>query len=114
MWGLIVNGRVQELTDVDPDGRFHPSLEWVACPAGVDVGYVFDGERFIKPAQVVTTDEEQRASRRAAYREESDPLYMSWQYDQTPESEDAWREKVAEIKARFPLSTDNTEGGANV
>ncbi|WP_345861232.1 hypothetical protein [Shewanella algae] len=41
--------------------------------------------------------------RRVAYAAESDPLYMEWQYDNTPESEQAWRDKVAEIKARYPL-----------
>lgn len=43
------------------------------------------------------------AKRRTAYKSESDPLFMEWQYDQTPESEQAWREKVQEIKARYPL-----------
>lgn len=43
------------------------------------------------------------ALRRAAYTEESDPLYMEWQYDKSAESEQAWRDKVAEIKARYPL-----------
>ena len=42
--------------------------------------------------------------RKAAYREESDPLYMEWQYDLTPESEQAWREKVVEIKQRYPIA----------
>lgn len=42
--------------------------------------------------------------RKAAYREESDPLYMEWQYDQTPESEQHWRDKMLEIKARYPIS----------
>ncbi len=48
-----------------------------------------------------------KASRQAAYKTESDPLYMEWQYDQTPESESAWRSKVAEIKARYPLPTES-------
>ncbi|MBO0165096.1 hypothetical protein J0692_22870 [Vibrio alginolyticus] len=41
--------------------------------------------------------------RLSAYKSESDPLYMEWQYDQTAEKEQAWRDKVAEIKARYPL-----------
>lgn len=41
--------------------------------------------------------------RRAAYFAESDPLYMEWQFDQTPETEQAWRAKVEEIKTRIPL-----------
>lgn len=45
-------------------------------------------------------------NRRVAYKGESDPLYMEWQYDQTVEAEQAWRDKVAEIKARYPLPTE--------
>lgn len=40
--------------------------------------------------------------RHAAYREEADPLYIEWQYDQEPEQEQIWRDKVLEIKQRFP------------
>ena len=47
--------------------------------------------------------------RQKAYREESDPLYMEWQFDQTQEAEDAWRAKVAQIKARFPLFESDEE-----
>ncbi|MEJ6654655.1 MAG: hypothetical protein QNL70_01420 [Pseudomonas sp.] len=39
--------------------------------------------------------------RQAAYRAESDPLFMEWQFDQAPEKEQAWRDKVIEIKQRF-------------
>ncbi|NLQ17545.1 hypothetical protein HGG82_07875 [Marinomonas sp. M1K-6] len=42
--------------------------------------------------------------REAAYKRESDPLYMEWQYDQTEEAGQKWRDKVAEIKERFPLA----------
>lgn len=44
--------------------------------------------------------------RRGAYSAESDPIYMEWQYDQAPETEKAWRDKVAEIKTRYPLPTE--------
>ena len=40
--------------------------------------------------------------RHAAYREEADPLYIEWQYDQDPDQEQVWRDKVLEIKQRFP------------
>lgn len=40
--------------------------------------------------------------RAAAYREEADPLYIEWQYDQEPAQEQIWRDKVLEIKQRFP------------
>lgn len=40
--------------------------------------------------------------RAAAYRAESDPLYLEWQHDQEEGQEQIWRDKVAEIKARYP------------
>ncbi|MCF7515978.1 hypothetical protein L3V43_20585 [Pseudoalteromonas sp. L23] len=40
--------------------------------------------------------------RQQAYRAEADALFLAWQYDQTPEAEQAWRDKVAEIKQRYP------------
>lgn len=46
-------------------------------------------------------------ARKSAYKAESDPLYMEWQFDQTLESENAWRDKVAEIKLRYPLITNS-------
>lgn len=42
--------------------------------------------------------------REAAYKNESDNLYLSAQYDGTVESMAKWRNKVAEIKARYPRS----------
>jgi hypothetical protein len=46
-------------------------------------------------------------ARKEAYKNESDPLYMEWQFDQTTESEQAWRDKVTEIKARYPLTDES-------
>lgn len=43
------------------------------------------------------------AARRALYVAEADPLFLEWQYDETPEKEKIWRDKVAEIKALYPL-----------
>ncbi|ATC86172.1 hypothetical protein [Pseudoalteromonas arctica] len=47
--------------------------------------------------------------RQAAYTKESDPLYMEAQFDGTPESLQKWRDKVAEIKARYPLPESTAE-----
>ncbi len=43
------------------------------------------------------------------YVTESDSLFMEWKYDNTAEKEKAWRDKVAEIKARHPLPTIENE-----
>lgn len=52
MWALIINGAVFEITDIDPEERFHPSLEWVACDETVSVGMEYDGVNFTQPDQV--------------------------------------------------------------
>lgn len=50
-----------------------------------------------------------RSKRLNAYSLESDPLYMEWKYDNTPESEQKWRGKVEEIKQRYPLPVYSDE-----
>ena len=55
------------------------------------------------------TLEEKRVSQNIKRRKQdyvsiSDPLYMEWQFDQTLESEQIWRDMVLEIKSRYPLS----------
>ena len=47
--------------------------------------------------------EGQLERRQRAYVAESDHLFLEWQYDKTPEAEQAWRDKVAEIKLRYPV-----------
>ena len=46
----------------------------------------------------------QLARRQRAYAAESDHLFLEWQYDKTAASEQAWRDKVAEIKLRYPVA----------
>ena len=43
------------------------------------------------------------AARKESYAKKSDPLFIEWQYDQTPEAEAAWRNEVAAIKAENPI-----------
>ncbi|MBB1406690.1 hypothetical protein H5079_13900 [Pseudoalteromonas sp. SG44-5] len=43
------------------------------------------------------------AARKRAYATTTDPLFMEWQYDQTPESKAAWVEAVAKVKLDFPF-----------
>jgi hypothetical protein len=69
-----------------------------------------EGALLEEPPKPEPTFEERLAStiaqREAAYKSESDPLYMEWQYDGTAEAEQKWRDKVAEIKERYPLPTE--------
>jgi hypothetical protein len=46
MWALVIDGEVREVTDIDPQGRFHSSLVWVACDESVEPGYLYDGQSF--------------------------------------------------------------------
>lgn len=48
-WALIQDGRVSELTDLDPEGRYHPDLEWVDAPDGVAIGYTYENGKFYEP-----------------------------------------------------------------
>lgn len=49
MWARIVNYRVAEVTDLSPEGRFHPSLTWVDCSPQVKPGWRYDGEQCMPP-----------------------------------------------------------------
>ena len=64
-------------------------------------------ESKIEAAKKEQEFEDIQKARLAAYKTESDPLYMEWQYDQTAESEKMWRDKVEEIKLRYPLPTES-------
>lgn len=45
--------------------------------------------------------------RRAAYREESDPLFIEASFDMDDEKFEVWRQKVREIKERYPLTKES-------
>lgn len=48
-WALIIDGAVFEVTDLDPEGRFHPDLLWVACAADVGPGWRYANGAFSAP-----------------------------------------------------------------
>lgn len=49
MWALIENQLVKEITDTDPNGRFHEAFLWVACHANVRPGWVYSDGEFTPP-----------------------------------------------------------------
>lgn len=53
MWARIENGNVAEVAEIDPAGRFHPSIQWASCGADVQAGWQFDGAIFTAPSAVV-------------------------------------------------------------
>ncbi|WP_081945869.1 DUF4376 domain-containing protein [Halomonas salina] len=40
-----------EITDLDPQGRFHPSLQWEPADETVAIGDLYDGEAYSKPLE---------------------------------------------------------------
>lgn len=49
MWARIENDHVFEITDIDPSGRFHPSMQWVACDCMASVGDRYVDDSFVSP-----------------------------------------------------------------
>ena len=49
MWALVLNNKVVEVTGIDPSDRFHPSLNFIACPEGVEPGFLYDNGNFYLP-----------------------------------------------------------------
>ncbi|EMW3876289.1 hypothetical protein AAE147_005982 [Pseudomonas aeruginosa] len=92
----LINKNGEQLVNVPADSRVL-----------IDLGFSPEEARALIAAAIhAETLERALDARRVAYAADSDPLYMEWQYDQTPESEKAWRDKVAEIKARYPLPAE--------
>jgi len=60
MWARIENGTVAEITDMDPVGRFHPSLQWqqVSQAGGCGPGWRWDGKVFTAPQAVMPSADE--------------------------------------------------------
>lgn len=54
-WALIDNDEVREVTDIDPEGRYHEAFVWVACPANVCVGWLYSGGSFSAPPEQAPT-----------------------------------------------------------
>lgn len=51
MWARIENSRVAEITGIDPAGRFHESLIWLACADDVVPGWRMEGGELIAPEE---------------------------------------------------------------
>lgn len=51
MWARIDGDRVAEITDIDPAGRFHPSIEWVEFDGrkNVNIGDIYVNGEFSSP-----------------------------------------------------------------
>ncbi|MGP9664041.1 hypothetical protein ACT3TY_05365 [Halomonas sp. AOP22-C1-8] len=48
-WARIKNGKVAEIMETNPAGRFHHSMQWVRCGTDTRPGWLFDGEQCLPP-----------------------------------------------------------------
>lgn len=55
-WALVVDGKVRETTELDPKGRFHPSLEWIACGPEVEQEWLAVNDAFSAPQRPALAD----------------------------------------------------------
>lgn len=79
---------------------------WIEAPYDRDfsyVGKIYDIASGTFVENVARSRDSQLSLRKEAYRAESDPLFLEWQYDLSSESEEAWRTKVKDIKLRYPI-----------
>jgi len=101
---LLVESETGNIVGVgDFEGKAPDAHVYIEGPYSKD-GVVVTNVSQIEDEIVLLVREGVLLSRSSAYKAESDPLYMEWQFDQTTESEQAWRDKVTEIKARYPLA----------
>jgi hypothetical protein len=63
---------------------------------GIEAETVFEAIEQHKNNQI-------KRQRKLAYKEESDPLYMEYLFDESALKKQQWKDKVTEIKQRFPL-----------
>jgi hypothetical protein len=100
--GIVTNIILVDLNNI-PDF----CADWPEATEGCQIGGGYVDGVFIplpEPEPEPPTLERQRASRAAAYRSETDPLFfMSHRGEATLEE---WQAKVAEIKARFPYPSE--------
>ncbi|EIV6944794.1 TPA: hypothetical protein N6Y29_001238 [Escherichia coli] len=53
MWARIEENKVEEITEINPEGRFHPSLIWKECPADTQQGDLYIDGEFIAQSPAV-------------------------------------------------------------
>lgn len=71
MWARIESDAVAEITEIDPAGRYHSSLQWVPCDVGVAPGWTYINGVLSEPVTERPTREQIEASRLRAY---ADPI----------------------------------------
>lgn len=52
MWALVEASVVNEVTSIDPQGRFPEGVTWWPCTPEVQIGWAFENGAFIAPEEV--------------------------------------------------------------
>jgi len=81
MWARIEIGKVAEITETDPSGRFHPSLSWAKCGEKTVPGMLYAGGKFLNAPAPVATKEQVIASAVSAVQFHLDAAAKSLGYD---------------------------------
>ena len=69
----------------------------------INMGYPeLEAKEMVESAIKNTQNDFVIEQRLQAYKREADPLYIEAQFDGTQEAMQKWRDKIAEIKARYP------------
>ena len=78
-WARVENGVVQEITDIDPKGRFVKEIEdqFISCSDDVAQGYAYENGTFSEPVEHVPTIEEKVAALDAEYQPQFASLAQS-------------------------------------
>ena len=92
----IENGIVVEVGDYTPWPEFSPSLVWIKAAKPVDLGWIYDGQNFSKPAAII--DDAKKAKLKAnntAY----DAATLGVTADYPALEKDTWPTQDREIRA---------------
>lgn len=86
MWALVQNEVVLEVTEIDPEGRYHPDLKWRSCPAQVKPGWRFANALFTEQFESI----DDKATVERSWRDAELILYQ-WLRDRHRDEQDMGR-----------------------
>jgi|GEM_PF-6808547 len=98
-WARIENNIVKEIVDIDPIGRFHPDLVWVACGEEVIENYTYDAVSQTFSAPVVSLEVKKADKCKKVDEFKTDKLDAGKTYNGNPYQ--CCKDSQFEIMARF-------------
>lgn len=98
-WARIENGKVAEIIDFDPNGKFVPSFLFIECDEDVMVGMDWDEENGF------TASDELKSQNYAEFRKKEYKAFgeqLDMQYWDAVNGTTNWKDHIAEVKAKYP------------